>query len=184
MRYVPEIDDLTELLAGAPERRRGRNRAVRNAITLFVLLGCVVWWSTVAPTSDTLMPAVLFAVGFVRYAVQVLVLSTRWGLRRKARATWRRSSVLRQAHEQEIGPEAVTVRTQGQSRTYAWTHFGGFQESDRQFLLVDRAGKPAVVVPKRGLADPELVPACRALITEYLAGVSPTDSATDRAALA
>ncbi|WP_405879316.1 hypothetical protein OG762_12065 [Streptomyces sp. NBC_01136] len=178
LRYVPEIDDLLELLAGSPERRRLRNQAVRNAVAILLLLCLVVWVGTVEPTSDTLLPALFLAVLFGNYALRAVAFSSRWGLRRKARAIWQRSPKLQQGHEEEIGPEALTLRTEGLSCTHAWSQFGEFRESSRQFVLLDRSGKPSVVVPKRGLSDTALVPVCRTLLTEYLAGASPSGSAT------
>ncbi|MET8957555.1 hypothetical protein ACWEO4_45985 [Streptomyces sp. NPDC004393] len=72
----------------------------------------------------------------------------------------------------------MTLRTEGLSCAHAWSQFGKFQESSQQFVLLDRSGKPSVVVPKRGLSDTKLVPVCRALLTEYLAGASASISAT------
>ncbi|MGW7410085.1 YcxB family protein [Streptomyces sp. NPDC054833] len=151
---------------------------MRNAVTLLLLLCFVVWLGTVEPTWDTLLPALFLAVSFGNYALRAFAFSSRWGLRRKARAIWQRSPKLQQAHEEEIGPEALTLRTEGLSCAHAWSQFGKFRETSRQFVLLDRSGKPSVVVPKRGLSDTKLVPVCRALLTEYLAGASAAPSVT------
>ena len=76
--------------------------------------------------------------------------------------------MLRRTYEEEIAPEALTLRTDEVTQTFAWSGFSGFVESDRQFVLLDRSAEPSVVLPKRGLADPSLVPACRRLLTEHL----------------
>jgi len=178
LNYVPEADDVFELLADSPGRRRRRNRAVRNAITVLLLLCCVLWAGTVEPTTDTLLPSLFLAVLLGKYTRTALVLGTRWGLRRRARTVWRRSPTLRLAHEEEIGPEGLTLRTEGLSQSHAWSRFGGFRESGRQFVLLDRAGEPCVVLPKRGLPEEALVPVCHALLAEYLAGPPSPGSAT------
>ncbi|MEW2576711.1 hypothetical protein [Streptomyces syringium] len=176
LRYVPEIDDLVELLAGCPERRRLRKRAIRSAVAILLLLSFVVWVGTVEPTSDISLPVLFLAVAFGHYALRAFAFSFRWGLRRQARAIWQGSSELQQVHEEEIGPEALTLRTKGLSCTHAWSQFGEFRESSRQFVLLDHSGEPSVVVPKRGLSGTILVPVCRTLLTEYLAGASPSGS--------
>ena len=173
LRYVPEVEDVTELLTDSPKVRRQRNRAIRNAITMLVLLCCAAWAGTVEPMSDTFPAALFFAVCCCQYTVRAVTSSTRRGLRRKARAVWKRSPALQAAHEEEIGPDAVTLRTAAASHTYAWSQFGGFRESDRQFVLLDRSGEPSIALPKRGLSDAALIPVCRTLLTGYLADPEP-----------
>lgn len=80
---------------------------------------------------------------------------------------------MRRTHEEEVAPEALTLRTDEITQTFAWSAFGGFVESDRQFVLLDHSGEPSVALPKRGLADPSLVPACRRLLTEHLTAARP-----------
>lgn len=177
LSYVPEADDLLELLADSPERRQLRNRAVRNALTVLLLLCIMVWVGAVEPTRDTFLPALFLTVAFGYYAVRAVAFSTRRGLHRKARAAWLRSPALQQAHEEEIGPEGLTLRTDGVSATHAWSRFSRFRESSRQFVLLDHSGKPSLVVPKRGVSDTALIPVCRALLTKYLAGASAPNAA-------
>jgi hypothetical protein len=86
---------------------------------------------------------------------------------------WDRSPTLRRTHEGEVAPEALTLRTDEATHTFAWSGFSGFVESDRQFVLMDPSGEPSVALPKRGLADPSLVPACRRLLSEHLTAARP-----------
>ncbi|MFJ5306819.1 YcxB family protein [Streptomyces sp. NPDC088350] len=186
LRYIPEADDLFDVVASSVAWRRLRNRAVRNAgASLLLLWGCLLWLAAVKPTWQTLLPALffvtVFAVAFVNYVLKAFVFSFRWGLRRKARAHWRRSPTMRQTHHGEIGPHNLTLRVEGRTSIYDWSHFGGFRESDRQFVLLDRSGKASVAVPKRAFSDMALVPVCRTLLTQYLADSSPTPPAATSA---
>ncbi|MFI5880043.1 YcxB family protein [Streptomyces sp. NPDC051554] len=177
LRYVPDIDDLLDMLAFSAARRRLRSHAMFQAVlTLTVVWALLVLVATAAPTWTATFLALVLASGFVIYTLRTFVRSTSWDLRRRARRVWRRSPTLRQTHEEEIGPYALTSRVEGRSSSYAWSNFTELRESDRQFVLLDHAGKPSVALPKRGLSDAALVPVCRALLTEYLAGTSPTGS--------
>ena len=55
LRYVPELDDIVELMAMSPERRRLRRRAVRNAAVSLVPL-CAVLWVGVAERTPGALP--------------------------------------------------------------------------------------------------------------------------------
>ena len=177
LRYVPELDDLVELLAMAPELRRLRRRAVRNAVISLVPL-CGVLWVGVAERTPGALPVLLIcAVISAHYLLRARALGSRRRLRRRAREVWDRSPTLRRAHEEEVAPEALTLRTDEITQTFAWSRFSGFVESDRQFVLMDRSGEPAVALPKRGLAEPSLVPVCRRLLTEHLAAARPSGPA-------
>jgi hypothetical protein len=169
LAYVPETDDIAELAAMSPARRRLRRRAVRNAVIGLVLLGGVLWLNAAQPTPGTL-PATLFcALVAAIYLLRTVRLSSRRLLRRWARRVRYRSPVLRRTHEEEVSPTALTLRTDGTTEVYAWSRFAALVESDRQFVLMDHAGEPSIALPKRGLPDPSLIPVCRDLLTEYLA---------------
>jgi hypothetical protein len=173
LRYVPELDDIVELMAMSPERRRLRSRAVRNAAVSLVPL-CGVLWVGVAERTPGALPVLLIcAVLSGSYLLRARALFSRGRLRRHARGVWDRSPTLRRTYEEEIAPEALTMRTDEITQTFAWSGFSGFVESDRQFVLVDHSGEPSVALPKRGLADPSLVPACRRLLTEHLTAARP-----------
>ncbi|MEV5959956.1 YcxB family protein [Streptomyces sp. NPDC051987] len=171
LRYVPEADDLLELLARAPVRRRARRRALGQAVAVLVILwGLLVWLAATGRPWQWWVPALLLlAVVLVHFVLRALAVTTRRSLRRRALAARRRSPVLRLPHEAEIAPEALTIRREGLTTAYAWSQFGAFTEYDRQFVLLDRAGRPSAVLPKRGLSGADLVPVCRDLLTAYIA---------------
>jgi hypothetical protein len=169
LRYVPEVDDIVDLLAGSPERGRRRDRALRNLVLSLVLLCGVLALTMAYPMPDAPMVVLFCAAVSVLYLLRLRATSSRRGLRRRAGEAWHRSPVLRQPHEEEISPEGLTQRTEAVTSTFAWSLFSGFTESDRQFVLVGQDGEPLTALPKRGLPDPSLVPACRDLLTEYLA---------------
>ncbi|MBK3576630.1 YcxB family protein [Streptomyces sp. MBT65] len=179
LRYVPEIDDLMDMLSYfSPARRRVRRHAMFQAIlTLTVVWALLVLLATAAPTRPAAFLALVLASGFVIYTLRTFVRSTSWDLRRRARKFWHRSPTPRQTHEAEIGPYALTSRADGRTSSYAWSIFSELRESDRQFVLLDHEGKPSATLPKRGLSDAALVPVCRALLTEHLAGTPLADSA-------
>lgn len=173
LRYVPEADDLLELMTHAPVRRRLRRRALGQAVAVLVILwGLLVLLAVAGLAWQWWIPALLLAAVLVRYVVTAFAVTTRRSLRRRARAVWRHSPRTQLAHETEIGPEALTIRIEGQTTAYAWSHFGSFTESGRQFVLLDRTGRASVIVPKRGLTDAALGPVCRDLLTRYIAGPS------------
>ncbi|MFE3633824.1 YcxB family protein [Streptomyces sp. NPDC059168] len=182
LSYVPESDDIAELAARSPTRRRSRNRALVNSgvsLVLTVVFGAC--WTSSGDQPDVSLITVACAVMFVGYGYRVITLSSRWGLRRRARRVWNRSPALRRLHEEEITEAALTVSTEGVTHTYAWSNFSELKEYDRQFVLMDRSGRPAVALPKRGLSDPSLVPVCRRALSDCLATAVPRrDTATPR----
>ncbi|MFF3879156.1 YcxB family protein [Streptomyces sp. NPDC001978] len=170
LSYVPESDDIAELAAKSPTRRRSRNRAlVNSAVSLALTVIFGMPWTSSSDQPDTSLITLACAVMFVGYSYRVITLSSRWGLRRGARRVWNRSPALRRLHEEVITEEALTVSTEGVTHTYAWSIFSELVEYDRQFVLMDRSGKPAVALPKRGLSDPSLVPVCRRVLSNCLA---------------
>ncbi|WP_329258119.1 YcxB family protein [Actinoallomurus sp. NBC_01490] len=173
LRYVPEIDDIVELMAMSPMQRRMRRRGIRYAVFATALLCCVLCLNVAEPMGGTLVATLVCALVAVRYLRRAWVLCSRGALRRRARDAWQRSPVLRQAHEEQLTPESLTVRTEEITETYAWSRFAALAETDRQFILMDREGEPSIVLPKRGLPDPSLVPVCRGLLTDCLAAARP-----------
>ncbi|MEV7391611.1 YcxB family protein [Streptomyces sp. NPDC091215] len=178
LRYVLEFDDLLELLARAPALRRLRNRAIRNAVTVLVLLwGSLIWVATVGPRWTTWVPAVFLALVFTRYARRALAFSSPWTIRRQARRIWRRSPKMQQEHDAEMGPQGLVIRTPGVISTYDWTQFSAFHETHRQFILLNESGKATIQIPKHALSSPALVADCRDLLTHYLTDASPPNPA-------
>ncbi|MFD4506079.1 YcxB family protein [Streptomyces sp. NPDC058457] len=175
LRYVPEADDLLELLIHAPARRRVRRRALGQAVAvLLILWGSLVALAALEPPWQWWIPVLVLATVLVQHVGRAFAASSRRRLRRRSRALWRRSPRMQLAQEAEIVPEALTIRAEGQTATYSWSQFGSCTESDRQFVLLDRTGRPWIALPKRGLSDTALVPVCRDLLTQYLAGPSPS----------
>ncbi|MDF3297502.1 YcxB family protein [Streptomyces tropicalis] len=169
LNYVPESDDIAELAAKSPTRRRSRNRASVNSgvsLALTVIFGAP--WTSSGYQADTSLITVACAVMSVGYGYRAVALSSRRALLRSACRVWNRSPALRQPHEEVITEDALTVSTEGVTHIYAWSTFHELVEYDRQFVLMDRSGKPSVALPKRGLPDPSLVPVCRRVLSHCL----------------
>ncbi|MEU4040024.1 YcxB family protein [Streptomyces collinus] len=170
LSYVPESDDIAEMAAMSPARRRSRKRALVNSGVSLALAVILAARGTIpGDLPDTSVVTLFCAAMFVGYSYRVIILSSRWGLRRSARRVWNRSPGLQRHYEEVITEEALTVRTEGVTHTYAWSIFSELVEYDRQFVLMDRSGKPSVAVPKRGLSDPSLVPVCRRVLSNCVA---------------
>ncbi|WP_377271697.1 hypothetical protein [Peterkaempfera sp. SMS 1(5)a] len=161
---------MAEAIARSPRLRRVRNRALRNAASalLVTALFGVVEVELPEKPPGAFLAMVLCAGLFVKYARTVLLLSTGGGIRRAARKAWSRSEVAQLVHEATIAEDRLAVRTDKRGSTYAWEIFGELVETEDQFLLLERSGEPGVSLPKRGLADPSLVPACRSLLASCL----------------
>jgi hypothetical protein len=168
LTYVPEPGDLAEASATSPRLRRSRNRAVRNAASsLLVMVLCgVIEISVPGKPPATFLIMFLCAGLFVKYVRTVLILSTRWGMRRAADKVGSRSREAQQVHEATVTEDGLTVRMNERTCSYGWGAFGGFMETVRQFILLDASGEPAFSLPKRGFADQSLVSACRQLIAD------------------
>lgn len=180
LAYTPHSGDLADAVAHSPRLRRSRNRALRNAVCslLFTAVFGVVEVGVPESPPGTLLLTLLFAALFASYLRTVLILSTRWGVRRLERRVWRRRGrEAAQPHEAEVAGTGLTVRTQHRSCSYAWAGFGGMVETDHQFLLLGTSGEPSISLPKRGLADPSLIPDCRRMLTEHLTPGRPPHSA-------
>ncbi|MFE9097672.1 hypothetical protein [Streptomyces sp. NPDC007264] len=107
---------------------------------------------------------VLSAGLLVRYIRTVVLLSTQWGMRRAAEKVGK----AHQVHKATVAGDGLTVRVDKKACSYDWEAFGGFVETERQFILWDPSGEPVCSLPKRGFADPSLVPVCGRLIAERL----------------
>ncbi|MEV5007821.1 YcxB family protein [Streptomyces sp. NPDC093064] len=169
LTYMPEPGDLAEASATSPRLRRSRNRAVRNAASslLVMMLFGVIEICVPEKPPATFLIMFLCAGLFVKYTRTLLILSTRWGMRRGAEKVGSRSEEAKQVHEATVTEDGLTVRTSETACSYAWDAFGAFVETERQFILLDASGEPAFSLPKRGFADPSLVPVCRRLVAEH-----------------
>ncbi|GGN09944.1 YcxB family protein [Streptomyces fuscichromogenes] len=177
LRYVPEVDDLLELLARTPAVRRVRRQVLGQAsIVLVTLWSLAVLLALARPAWPWWIAALLLAMVLVRVFYRSFTIASRQTLRRRAREIRRRSPRMQLAHEVEIGPDSLTISTEGRTVVHSWSQFGSFTESGRQFVLPDLTGSPSVILPKRGLSDAALVPVCRDLLTRYLADASAPSS--------
>ena len=111
---MPESDDIAEMAAKSPTRRRARKRALANSgvsLELTVILGAP--GTIPGDLPDTSVITLFCAAMVVGYSYRVIILSSRWGLRRSARRVWNRSPGLQRNYEEVITEEALTVRTEG-----------------------------------------------------------------------
>ncbi|MFD1663324.1 hypothetical protein ACFSL4_35470 [Streptomyces caeni] len=142
-------------------------RNAASSVLVMALFGAI---ETAAPGKAPVAVLILFLSAglLMKYIRTVVLLSTHWGVRRTAQKVGGRSEEANQVHEATVAEDGVTVRVNKKACSYAWEAFGGFVETERQFILWDPSGEPVFSLPKRGFADPSLVPVCGRLVAERL----------------
>ena len=86
------------------------------------------------------------------------------GTKRLARCAWRASARLHGRHQDKLGPGGIaSTEPDGTQALVPWASIDRIRETKRDFHLIDYHGAVRVALPKRGLGNPDLLPALREL---------------------
>lgn len=170
LEYSLKTDDLRDLYAADDKLRRRRAwmacllaLCTVGAITL-IMLGARGVWSPHSQEAHLYIPAI---GALVAVAINAGYLLSRLSSARLARWNWKKTPDLRGRHRDDVGPEGVTVTSpNGIQTSIPWSVIASILETRRSFVLRDRSGQIRVVLPKRGLPDPALLPALGTYLRE------------------
>jgi len=105
---------------------------------------------------------------FVAYSA---VIAWRLNPQRLARRAWRASSQLHGRHRDEVRSAGVTtIAPNGNQTSTPWANIAQIRETDKAFYLLDHRGATRYILPKRGLPNPDLIPALREFLNRSVNG--------------
>jgi hypothetical protein len=178
LTYELQLDDLLDLFAASAERKRRRGRLIFSAL-VYLLIGAA--FTAVMVELDRLSvvrnssgaPSWMYVVDAVIWLGVALCAVTVWRLspKRLARRTWRASLQLHGRHRDEVGSGGVTtIQPDGTQTSIPWANFGSIRETEKVFELLDHRSATWVILPKRGLPRPDLIPALREFLHRSVNG--------------
>lgn len=178
LAYELEPDDFKDFYEAMPKRKLRR--------TQYVLIGAIL--AILAITLDLTARAnnSSGAQGWtylVAASTWILVARSGWKVwrlspRRLARRHWDINVQLHGRHHDEIGPGGVITRAPDGTQAFTpWAVIASIDENDRAFSAVDHDDRVRVILPKRGLASPDLIPPLREFL-DHSAGGQPSADAS------
>ena len=150
LRYVPDIQDLSEVIGRQlrTKRRRSLWRLI-TALGFMVIAIALLMADPSSPKTLLLVWAGCSCAGAFGNAVVLIQSSPR---RYAARAR-SQNPALSEAYEVTVSTEGITSRIRHLTTIYEWPYFTGVEETERLFLLTGRDGAVAFALPKHGLTN-------------------------------
>jgi YcxB-like protein len=178
LTYELQPDDLQDLFATRPERKRRRARviyatviwalldAALTAVTVALDLPSVVKNSPGAPSWMYVVDATIWL-----FVINGAIIVWRLSPKRLVRRAWRSSTQLHGRHHDEVGPGGITyTQPDGLQIVTPWNRFDYIRETEHAFHLIDHRGATQTTLPKRGLPSPDLIPALREFLNRSVNG--------------
>jgi hypothetical protein len=150
LRYVPDIQDLSETI-GRHLRTR-RRRSLRGLITALGLVAIAIALLMADPSSPKAL-LLVWAGGSGAGAFGNAVVLVQSSPRRYAARARTQNPALSEAHEVTVSTTGITSRIRHLTTTYEWPYFTDVEETERLFLLTGRHGAIEFALPKHGLTD-------------------------------
>jgi hypothetical protein len=189
--YEAQLEDLQDVIAARPQRRRRRAR-ITFATAVWALIGVAFTAITVALDLPAVVrnssgaPSWMYIVDVVMwfFVAKGAVVAWRLSPKRLARRVWRSNPQVRGSHHTEVGPSGIShIGPDATQMSTPWANIDRIRETENAFHLVNRRGATWSILPKRGLADPDLVPALREFLNHSTNRRQPPpipDSGTDK----
>ncbi|GAB3280694.1 hypothetical protein GCM10027589_07710 [Actinocorallia lasiicapitis] len=161
VRYSLELEDVVAVLDGAPEPNGARDRSVG---ILVALAGIAAVYAIVR---GALPQHLALAVTVVAGALLLLLpFRAAKGGERMARTLIRKHPHLFTGEcEETLTVAGITSRVADITTFYSWPELSHFEENPTHFVLYDRDGTAALMIPRRALAEPAQ---CAALLATCL----------------
>jgi hypothetical protein len=169
LSYELQPGDLAEMIGASPRVKRSRTRNLFTVV-LWALLGVAFTAITIALNHPSVVkdshgaPSWMYVIDGVIWVLVFAgaILVWRTNPKRLARRTWRNNHRLHGRNHDEIDSRGVTWTSPDGSQAFIpWATLARVRETDRAFVLQDDDGDGLAVLPKRGLHNPELIPALR-----------------------
>lgn len=150
LRYVPDIQDLSEFMGR--QLRTRRRQSFRTLITALGFTVIAIALLTADPSSPKALLLLMVGCSFAS-AFGSAVLLIKSSPRRYAARARSQHPELSEAYEVTVSVAGITSRTRHLTTIYEWPYFTDAEETDRLFLLTGRDGAVAFALPKHGLTD-------------------------------
>jgi YcxB-like protein len=182
IEYSLKADDLTDLYTTNDKLRMRRSvqacgLGLCTAAAIFLIIqGVLGVWS---PGSRVAIP--FFSLIGVMLILAIGAGRAWWRLEpsRLARLDYNQHPEIHGRHRDDIGSEGVTVTSPDGSQIFIpWSAIASIRETGQAFVLRDGNGEARVVLPKRGLHDPALIPALGRYLRDAVGTHRHTSSAT------
>jgi YcxB-like protein len=169
LAYELEPDDFIDLYQALPKRKFRRTQrgflTVVYALIAAILAIFVITLDLRAKANGTSgAPDWLHGVDAGLWVVAIYSGWVFWRLspRRLARRQWNSNVPVHGRHHDEVGPGGIiTQAPDGTQGFIPWTVIARIDESDRAFNAFDHDDRLRMILPKRGLASPDLIPRLR-----------------------
>jgi YcxB-like protein len=150
LRYVPDIQDLSECMGG--RLRASRRQSFRTLMTALGFMVIPIALLTADPSSPKAL--LLLVIGtFFASAFDSAVLLMKSSPRRFAARARSQHLELSEAYEVTVSITGITSRIRHLTTIFEWPYFTAVEETKRLSLLTGRDGAIAFALPKHGLTD-------------------------------
>ena len=163
LSYSITADDLKEVLTRNPALRRRRARLIPGLVA-WALLALLFTAAAVtqAQRSGQLSPADGLLLILWLPILGIVAVLLRLSPQRLARTALRKQQRLHGRHTIKVGSDGVTtIEPDGSQGFSPWTTIDRIHETGQAFHLFDIDGRMRARLPKRGLGNPDLIPALR-----------------------
>jgi RimJ/RimL family protein N-acetyltransferase len=177
-------EDLQVLIAASKPRRRRRIR-VAAGLAAWTVIAIGLTAVTVGLDHPSLIkgssgaPGWLYVIDAFGWLVVVSMAGVTMRLSPKlmARRTWSARPESHGRYLEDVGPRGVASLAPDGTQTYTpWSALAGMRETKDAFCLLGHDGAVHVVLPGRGLEDPQLIPALREFLNHSVNGQPPIES--------
>jgi hypothetical protein len=181
LAYELKPDDFEEIYRAEPTRKRLRTGWAFAAVP-FVLVSAILTIFTVTvdlkagANNSSGAPGWIYVVDATMWGLAAFPSLLVWRLspRRLARRYWDDNVGRHGRYHDEVGPGGLVARApDGSQVSVPWAAIVRVDETDRAFSAVDYDDQVRIVLPKRGLASPDLVPALREFLNNSAGGQPP-----------
>jgi hypothetical protein len=180
LAYELRPDDFKDFFGAQPKRKFLRTRRLFIAV-MYTVIGAIL--TAFAVTLDLKAggnqssgaPGWIYGVTVIAWGGVVYSGFVLWRLSpsRLARRTWDENPSLHGRHHENVGPSGVFATAPDGSQTLTpWSVFDRVTETGIAFNLFDHDDRVRCVLPKRGLASPDLIPALRKFLRHSVDGQS------------
>jgi len=172
LEYEIEPGDITDMLAGNPERsgRRESQLAVMIILSLAAVVASALairHLKSAAGAGDWVLIGVAgFWFGVIQQGQVLWQTSPRQIARRAFQKPWLQGNVREQVETGGIR----SIAANGIETFFPWTFLVKVHETARAFHLLSQDGRPQVSLPKRALENPALIPKLREFLDHATGG--------------
>ena len=158
LAWTPQEQDWVEVAVA-----RGRTPKLRRQLW-------VIGLAAILATAGSLLNHQYLLAALVAIGLTPALYLMGPGLAASARRIWRANPGLHTPQQARVRPEGLTLITGASTSHWRWDEFGALLSTPRTYVLKGNGRNFFVALPKRGLDDPERLPALDALLRRAVPG--------------